>query len=198
VYENFDDNTVFIHSDIDEIINPRNIDWVAKLLPECGNNEIIKIPLVYLEGYANLRVFNKYTNKFVTWDESLFFCRKEHLRRTTPYQIRLNYQQPFNIVYPVVDNIRVENMGWHFSYMGTKEERVKKIKSSIHYYYNLYKIIGGGFYSDEYLNHIMENPAEGKIPPSGFVDRVLKKYHHSLLPKEIFNDETLRKYFLGE
>jgi hypothetical protein len=196
VYQQFDDNTIFIHGDIDEIINPKNISWVGKVLFDCGS--IIKIPLVYLQGYADLRVFDKNKNIPIFWKESLFFCTKKHLNLTTPYQIRNNYRCPFPVEYPVIDNIFVEDMGWHFSFMGSTEERIKKIKSTIHHYDNNNKIIGGGYRSLEYLKHISENPEVNKIPPSGHIDSVLKKYHHSLLPKEMLQDIKRKRYFLGQ
>jgi hypothetical protein len=197
VYQQFDDNTVFMHSDIDEIINPKNIHWVSRLLLQSECDEIIKIPLVYLEGYGDLRVYDKNKNIPIPWDESLFFCTKKHLNTTTPHHIRNNYKQPFNIVYPVIDNIRLEDMGWHFSFMGTKEERLKKIESTIHHFDANNKIIGGSYQSSEYLEHISKDPKENNIPPSGYVNRILKKYHHSLLPNEILNNENRKKYFLG-
>jgi hypothetical protein len=58
----FSDDDVFIYGDADEVINPINIPWVANITKN-NPNVIIKIPLVYLQGRADLRIHHGNKNQ---------------------------------------------------------------------------------------------------------------------------------------
>jgi len=79
--DNFNDNDVFIYGDADEIIKPENVKWVAQM---CRNNPeiILKIPLAYLQGRADLRAFNT-DGSHVVWWKAMFFATKFQIMKTS-------------------------------------------------------------------------------------------------------------------
>ena len=88
----------------------------------------------------------------------------------------------------------IEEMGWHFSWMGSREKKCIKAKSFAHYTDNL------SFLSkDRYDNYDMEEEYDvGSTPPCGNVNYVLQKYPISNLPSLIFEDDTLKQFLLPE
>lgn len=196
VVNNYDDNTLFLVSDSDEIINPLYLDWLSSSVIS-NPGFIIKIPLVHLEGRANLRVY-KADGSFKRWDGGMFMCTKAHLAKATPTQIRSNVDNPFTISYLQQDGIKVEDMGWHFSWMGGVEKRNIKRKSFTHYNDSFTFIKGNSYNGNEMVKLHNEEPSIGTISPSGEVDTVLKEYNLDLLPKEIFLFSNIKDYLLPE
>jgi beta-1,4-mannosyl-glycoprotein beta-1,4-N-acetylglucosaminyltransferase len=196
VIDQFTDDTLFIISDSDEIINPKYLDWLSSSVL---NNPgfIIKIPLVHLEGKANLRVYKTNGNP-KSWDGGMFMCTKVHLKRATPTQIRSNVDNPFTISYLQQDNVRVEDMGWHFSWMGGIEKRNIKRKSFTHYNDSFSFIKGNKYNGNEMEKLHKQEPQIGSISPSGEVDTILKEYDINLLPAEILELPRVKQYLLPE
>ena len=50
------DSDVFLVSDCDEIIKPEYVNWFTDMVLQCPN-QLIKVPLVELQGRANLRAY---------------------------------------------------------------------------------------------------------------------------------------------
>lgn len=191
----FDENTVFFISDSDEIINPNYIDWVTNVA--LSNQEaIIKIPLVHLEGRADLRVYKGDIPKL--WDGGMFVCTKRQLEQASPTQIRSNVFNPFGINYLYIDGKRVEDMGWHFSWMGNAETRATKRVSFTHHNDSFNYIKGQKYNGSDMIKLHYTDPEEGMISPSGEVDTVLKLYPLNKLPKELFELNTVKNYLLPE
>jgi hypothetical protein len=198
VLDEYDDDTVFIHSDADEIVKPESIDWISNMTRN-SQDSIIKIPLVYLEGRANLRVFYQNSDVPKPWDGGMFFATKTQLKKSTPTQIRSNVLNPFPIVYLVHDNQVIQDLGWHFSWMGDGKTRVEKCKAFTHYD-DKFTLLDSEKYSSESMEKfLIENePKVGGVPPSGFKDAVLKEYPIKDLPPEIFDLPRVKNYLLPE
>jgi hypothetical protein len=196
VLDNYEDDDIFLHSDADEIIDPKNINWILNIVKNT-KNAIIKIPLVNLEGRADLRVFFRSTNLPKPWNGGMFFATKTQLNQATPTQIRSNVFNPLPIV-NIVDNGKiVEDLGWHFSWMGDASIRLKKCKAFTHYDDKFTNLIGDKYSSDAFQKFLIDlNPDEEETSPSGLKDTILKKYPHENLPKEIFNLFRVKKYLL--
>ena len=198
VIEEYDDDTVFIHSDSDEIVKPESIEWISSM---CRQNQdfIIKIPLVYLEGRADLRVYLKNENVPKPWDGGMFFATKKQLKISTPTQIRSCVLNKLPITYLMQDGNIIQDLGWHFSWMGNGEKRVEKIKSFVHYDDEFKSLNYVKYNSQTTQDRLMEDiPEEGKIPPSGFENTILKKYPIDNLPKEIFKLPKVKEFLLPD
>lgn len=193
---NFKDDTVFIVSDSDEIVKPEHIPFIVKTVIE--NNIVLKIPLVHLEGKADFRVLKRDDNTPKLWDRGMFICTKQHLQKATPTMIRSNVNNPFEIKYIVQDGKRLEDLGWHFSWMGSSERRKIKRESFTHYNDN-FSFLNNSSYECPEIIKIVEAKSlkEGDVPPSGDVSEYLKKYDTSLLPKEIFEIPAIKQFLLN-
>jgi beta-1,4-mannosyl-glycoprotein beta-1,4-N-acetylglucosaminyltransferase len=192
--DKYSDNTLFLVSDSDEIINPAYLDWLANTVL-AHTDFIIKVPLVHLEGRADLRVY-KVDGSPKRWDGGMFMCTKQQLQRATPTQIRSNVDNPFSITYLQQDGVRVEDMGWHFSWMGGVEKRAIKRKSFTHYN-DSFSFIKGNKYNGEEMDKLHnEDPVAGGISPSGEVDTILQAYPLEALPTQIFQFTNVKQYLL--
>jgi len=129
VLDKFDDNDIFIIGDIDEIVNPKDLNYIASVAKNHPSN-ILKIPLVFLEGSADKRVYND-ENKPVDWATSLFLCNKEILKKG-PTQLRAEHETGVTTLRITENGVFVEDLGWHFTWMGNKEFKLNKAKSCAH------------------------------------------------------------------
>jgi hypothetical protein len=195
----FDDDTVFINSDADEIINPIHIRWVAettKRLDSSAPNVLIKVPLVYLQGRADLRVWDISRGEkgdWYPWASSAYLATKRKVATFGFTKIRAGHsgmvpQAPHSHGNPIPD------MGWHFSWMGDGKTRRLKAKSFCHAHGEW----NGRTYGDKSYQDWLEKtePAAGKPAPSGEPNHFLKSYPHDQLPDLIFEDETIRDFLL--
>ena len=191
----FDNNTYFIVSDCDEIIDPKNIEFVMNMADQYPNN-IFKLPLAHLEGKANLRVLKRSTMTPKPWDGAMFVCKKEHLRKAEVIQIRSNLENPFPILYLTQDGKRIEDFGWHFSWMGDSSRRLKKLEGFVHSNEKMSILQTGSYDSKETLERMAKNPRPGDMSVSCEVDTILVKYPENKLPPEITQNEKMRDFFL--
>lgn len=193
VLENFTDDTVFIISDCDEIINPKHVEDLVALTDAIPNNAVMKIPLVYLQGRADMRAYEKQTSTPVQWDGALIMCNKKHLYMCKPIQIRSNIFNPFNIVHPQTNS--TSDLGWHFSWMGNSNRRKAKRDAFIHYQ-DKFEFFNYNSYSSEELTNLLEKePDDGSTAYSSDT-HVLKKYPLENLPPSILENERLKAFFL--
>lgn len=195
VLDQYPDESIFIVSDSDEIINPTFISWFADIVAD-ATDKLIKIPLVHLEGRADLRVYNTKTNQPKPWDRSMYMCTKKHLQTVTANTLRSNVYNPYEITYICQNGYRVEDAGWHFSWMGSKTDRQIKSQSFAHYDDTFDHLIGKGYKYTETKKIVDADPVEGGVSCSGEKDTILKKYPHEKLPQEIFSLERVRSNFL--
>jgi FkbM family methyltransferase len=201
IVDQFDDDTVFIVSDCDEIINPEHLTYVPNII-RSNPNIIFKIPLVYCEGRADLRLFYESNNSQVQWDCSMFLATKNHLKTHTPNKIRSNFNNPYPISYvgqydEYGNYVRYEDMGWHFSWMGDIDRKKLKSLSYSHYDHEfehiIYKKCSGKLMEEFIENHEV---TEGNIGVSGFIGTVMKKYPQETLPQIIFDLPRVREFLL--
>jgi predicted O-methyltransferase YrrM len=191
VLDEYNDNDVFIISDIDEIIKPKNIEFVSNIVrhhPDC----VIRIPIAHLEGRADLRVYMRDTDQPKEWT-GMIVTTKNHLMKTTPNQIRSGIFNRLPIEYIMEDGKRMEDMGWHFSWMGGKA--ITKLKSKIftHHADSFSYLVSSSYEGmDEFLDSI--ELKEGSISPSGDKNTILKSYPIENLPKEIFEMPEIEEF----
>lgn len=194
--DDYDEDTIFIHSDSDEIINPSHIDWIVNVLSEYPES-IIKIPLVCLEGRADLRTFYSDSGCFKPWNGGMFFITKNQLKNYKPSEIRSGIFEDIPIAYLMHENNIVQDLGWHFSWMGKSKEREIKRKSFCHYD-DTFSFLGNKSYSSEEVANVVDNCIvdEGSISPSGVLNTTMKRYPHNLLPSEIFSLPKVKNFLL--
>jgi hypothetical protein len=195
IYDVFNDNTVFIHSDLDEIINPKYLNWFANQARN-NPNVILKAPLVYLQSQANLRTYFKDSDTPAPWDDNLFLCLKTHLQNTGPTQIRSNKFTPYGKAFVTQNNKIVQDVGWHFSWMGNSNIKKIKQQSFIHYTDKFDFVVGGSYNNSELDTILASEDLEKQIPPSGEKDKILKKYDVNFLPSEIFILDRVKNFLL--
>lgn len=197
VIGDYDDDTVFIHSDIDEIIKPNCVEYISNIVRN-SLHVVIRIPLVHLEGRADLRVYIKDTDKPKEWT-GMFLATKQHLKNATPTQIRSNVFNPYPINFITENNVRCEDLGWHFSWMGGSEYSKIKSKSFTHYD-DTFSYLASSKYSAEDNEEFLENLSlkPGDISPSGDKNTVLKYYETDELPVEVFRIPRVREFLLPE
>lgn len=197
VLNQFDDNTYFIVSDCDEIINPSNLEYIVNIV-ENNRDKIIKIPLIHMEGLANLRVLRTDTWSPKQWDGAMFICKKEHLLNADVIQIRSNIFTPYQIAYITIDGKRVEDLGWHFSWMGDAYRRKKKLNGFVHRNEKLDFLQTGSYDSASTLERMEREPKVGDISISCEAETMLVPYPEAKLPTAMLQSEKLSKFFLGK
>lgn len=199
VIDDYDDNTVFIHSDIDEIINPK---YIIDIADQCINskNAVIYISLLQLEARADLILCDRTTNSPLSWQNCVFMCSKEVLKKATPTQIRshklltdeIKKHKPID---PNTGN-ELRNIGWHFSWMGGKRNRLLKKESWEHRYDSFDWLISKNYKDhDEFLSKPYN---EGDTPPCGIVGAILRKYPIDKLPQEIFKLPIVQQFLFNQ
>jgi beta-1,4-mannosyl-glycoprotein beta-1,4-N-acetylglucosaminyltransferase len=186
ILDKFPDDTIFIHSDVDEIMKPETVRYIASVSQKHPNN-IVKIPLVLLESSADCRVYNE-LNEPVQWNRSLMFCTKQQLKHKGCAALRSEFENPYPPITITENGKVVEDLGWHFTWMGDTARKKNKLKSTLH----------------SSVPHLINNVTEStkalmKDEIKTFGDLV--QYHHkpydlNLLPKEIFHLPRVKKLLL--
>ena len=191
-----EDSVCFV-SDCDEIINPDLIDYYSSMAKSYSNN-IIRVPLVYLTGRADLRVYDENNNPR-PWNTS-FMCLTKHLKRYTMSEIREAYAMlKYNVEYSdvfITNNGETDDAGWHFSWMGNNEIMKEKCISSMHVQDHVIGSVGQ-FGTTEMINFINTyTPKENSTDPLGRKNHILKKYPLDKLPKKIFELPRVKEFLL--
>jgi GR25 family glycosyltransferase involved in LPS biosynthesis len=197
VLDDYDDDAVFIHSDIDEIVKPDCINYIASVVRQ--NLDIaIRIPLVHLEGRADLRVYIKDADHPKEWN-GMFFGTKQHLKKATPTQIRSNVFNPFPISFLTENGVMLNDLGWHFSWMGSPETRKVKCKAFTHYD-DKFEYLSTSKYGNEDTEEFQESLTlkVGSISPSGDKNTILKRYDTNKLPREVYELSRVKEFLLPE
>jgi FkbM family methyltransferase len=194
VLDDYDDDCMIIHGDNDEIIDPIYIKDIKNTLLNHPNG-YVKIPLSYHEGRADLRVYDKNTGHPVHW--AMFATNRSVFKKTTPIRMRSDKEVPseFYLLYMInSDGKAIDEMGWHFSWMGDTKRRSIKAKSFAHYNDNL-PFLSNSRYENENLSKIY---TAGSTPPCGNVNYVLKEYPIKNLPQIMIETPRMKEFFLPE
>ena len=190
----FEKRDVFIYGDADEIIDPKHIKWLAKQTHN-HPNIIVKVPLVYLQGRADLRIHHK-DGRPVIWKRAMFLATKEQIQHCKISNIRCgNINIP--IRFPTQNGIVQEDMGWHFAWMGSNAQRQTKADSFAHAF-DSFKWHTEGGYSDYKKFVDSTEPVEGNIAPDSNEDHILKRYPHDSLPSLVFESPLVKEFLLPE
>jgi hypothetical protein len=195
--QKFSDDTVFIFSDCDEIIDPTKIKYITDVARKNSSN-IIKLPLVSIQGRADLITYKYGKPELV--DNAALLCMKHHLATSAPIQLRHSLAPVnFETVYITESGKRVEDMGWHFSWMGNAE--LKKFKSKAFSHHSdewegfVFKKVGSKEMEDFIDSYV---PQEGALAPFGQIGTELRKYDISKLPEIIFKLPRVKKFLFNE
>lgn len=192
----YSEDTKFICSDSDEIINPHAIGWLCDVVDQIKDTSILCVPLIHYEVRADLRVLDQASNNWVRWDP-LFIATKTQLTNSTPCGIRSNYYPYYQRVWPAQNGVQVQDLGWHFSWMGDKSKRAIKLESFSHHSDINHGIVMGGYSNVDLREKIVEHEYDDGSPaPDSSHNAVLKKYPISVLPELIFDLPRVRKYLL--
>jgi hypothetical protein len=179
------ENSYCIVTDCDEIINPEFIDYYISIAKNNKNN-ILRIPMAFLNGKANLRVYDKNNNP-ISWGAG-FICNEEQLKKYTLSEIRESYSlQKNNIEYKdifAIDNNMVLDAGWHFSWMGDEHRLQTKVSSFLHW--------------NEVELKKNYRFKENETDLLGREDHILKKYPLNNLPDLLFKLCEVRNYLLPD
>lgn len=187
----FEDDTVYLVSDCDEIIDPNAVQAYRDAYPLLSQN-ILRIPMVWLNARAdyavcdpngNLRMFN-----------TPFACSKSQTIKYSLSDIREAYAMwgkeiDYKDIFPLDNNGQIKPAGWHFSWMGDPDRLKTKLVSYLHSDDNdpLFDTAAGPMGSDRLIQFVEQfRPQEGSTDVLGRPEFVLKKYPLESLPKEIF------------
>lgn len=179
-------------SDCDEIINPEHIKYYAEVATKNPDN-ILKVRMTFHECDLKYQVYSS-NNTPLYWD-SPFFVLKHHLKKYTLSELREDSTPiEFSSILTTQDGRIVEG-GWHLSWMGSPQRRVKKLQSFMHY--NDFATEGIGDLSTEESKSFIEKykPKEGSFDVLNRKDHILKKYDTSKLPSLFFTNKKLKKFF---
>ena len=195
VLDEYEDEDVFIVGDTDEMINPELIDMYS-YHTRANPDKLIKIPMALIEGRADLRVYDLNNNP-IPWDRGPLVCTKTHLRKYTPHQMRGQYFEDIEVVYVTHDGKRIEDAGWHFSWMGGSERSIIKASSFAHAKDTFENMSFKNYNTMEMVEFMRSYEAkEGAVNPTGDMNTVLKKYPINELPKIIFDLPRVKNYLL--
>jgi hypothetical protein len=176
------DDVAFI-SDLDEIINPESIEYYANIAKKYVNN-ILRVPLVFLCSRANLRVYNP-NREPISWS-SPFMVTKKQTEKYTLSEIRESHALGKNdISYGdiyITENNKIQEAGWHFTWMGDDARRQQKINAFLHW--DEVKL------TDNYV------PKNGALDPLGRHDHILLNYPEENLPKLINELPRVKEFLL--
>lgn len=177
------DDVCFV-TDCDEIMDPKYIDYYADVAMRNPNN-ILRMPMAFLMGHADLRAHDVNNNP-VPW-RCPYVCLKHHLQEYTLSDIRESSAWNTNHIKYIdiftTENGVVDEVGWHFSWMGDSKRLQIKKESFTHW--------------DEVSlkeNYVAQ---ENSTDPLGRVDHILKKYPHTSLPDLIFKNDVIKKFLLN-
>lgn len=187
ILDEFDDDCVFIVNDIDEVIKPSALPYLARVCVE-NQHSIIKIPLVMLESRADKRLVNQHNNP-VPWDQSMFLATKSQLKIHGPNIIRAGLQRTWPVRYIIENDVRLEDLGWHFTWMGDLSRQ--KIKATSYGHAGNLNVVNT---LSKKTSELLGKTLNSKINlPTNYS---LADYDVSNLPNEIFQHKRIRDFLL--
>lgn len=189
----FSDDTVFIVGDCDEVVDPKYIKRYKQMCLE-NPSKAFKIPLVYLQGRANLRTYYK-NNQSVPapWNNSLYFCSKNHLEKYSLSAIRSGFHKDFTVRFD-----DAYQSGWHFSWMGSNENRLLKSLSFSHFDQELTLLKYGNYANEEQKQFMLDYDINTMEAPCGYTHFIMKEYPCEELPEMLFDLPRVKEYLLPE
>jgi len=186
-------------SDCDEIMDPSFISYYT-MVASSNPNSILRLPMAFLMGRADMRAFDALGSP-IAWSPG-FICLGHHVERYTLSEIRESQSRGlFNVAYKdifTVDEGRIKDAGWHFSWMGGGERMKMKYRSFMHYQDDIPIAAGSG--DKQQLEDFIGNHkvAEGSTDPLGRSNHIMRRYEVNELPKKIFELPNVEKFLFAE
>lgn len=186
-------------SDCDEIMNPSFIAYYT-MVAQNNPNSILRLPMAFLMGRADMRAYDT-IGQPISWSPG-FVCMGHHKERYTLSEIRESQSRGlFNVVYKdifTVDEGRIKDAGWHFSWMGGSERMKIKYRSFMHYQDNIPMAAGSG--DKQQLEEFIGNHkvAEGSVDPLGRANHIMHRYEVKELPEKIFELPRVQQFLFAE
>lgn len=186
-------------SDCDEIMNPNFIAYYS-MVAQNNPNSILRLPMAFLMGRADMRAYDT-IGQPISWSPG-FICMGHHKERYTLSEIRESQSRGlFNVAYKdiyTVDEGRVKDAGWHFSWMGGGERMKMKYRSFMHYQDNIPMAAGSG--DKQQLEEFIGNHkvAEGSVDPLGRANHIMHRYEVKELPEKIFDLPRVQQFLFAE
>ena len=170
------DETVFICSDCDEIVNPNKLAEIKKAVEEEGES-IVHLSMSMHYGRADKELVSPEGIPF-DWRNAFVSTVGKFKQNSTLSSMRASQ----NNVY-----LGSRDMGWHLSWMGDSERRLKKLKSYAHWETDTPKV-----------ETICKNfeAVPGSKDMLGREDHLIADYPCANLPKEIFELSRVKEYLL--
>lgn len=192
----YEDDDVFIVTDCDEIVRPELVDMFSLHSRE-NPDKVIKVPMALFEGRADLRTF-MLDGSPARWDWGPLVCTKKLLEKHTVAQLRRNYELgSTEAVHITHAGKRIEDAGWHFSWMGGSERSIIKANSFSHANDCIKGLVHENINSAEMLKYMGSYvPEEGGMNPVGNKNTVLKRHPLEELPQVLFTLPRVREYLL--
>lgn len=196
----FDDQDVVIYGDADEIIDPKHIRWVSNVVARdtLKYDALMKIPLVFLQGRADLRVWDISRDNWYPWNNAMFISTKAQIMKYKISNLRCGNCYPLKTTWPRSHGQSIPEMGWHFAWMGSGETRKVKAQSFAHAHDKFKEMeYEKGFEDKSYQEWLGSTvPQAGKPAPGGNSNHFLKNYPHENLPDIVFKDEMISSFLL--
>ena len=189
ILDKFPDDTIFFHSDVDEMPKPEAVKYLAYVSSVHPNN-ILKIPLILLESSADKRVYNE-LDEPVKWERAFMICTKQQLKDKGCAALRTEYKNPYPPINITENGKMVQDLGWHFTWMGDLERKKLKAKSCLHA--EAIELVNN---VSEYTKTIMKKEVSEHF--GDCVNYYHKPFDVNLLPKEIFQLPRVKKFLLPE
>jgi len=116
------EDTVFICSDCDEIVNPEKLEEIKKVVTE-NQGSVVKLSMSMHYGRADRQLITP-DGKLHNWRNAFALTVRDLKEGGTLSSMRASQ-----------DNVYFGDMdaGWHFSWMGDSERRLSKLKSYAHW-----------------------------------------------------------------
>jgi beta-1,4-mannosyl-glycoprotein beta-1,4-N-acetylglucosaminyltransferase len=169
------DDTIFICSDCDEIINPDKLNLLVENVKQ--KNSLVRPSMSMHYGRAD--------RQLITPDGELFEWRNA-------FMCTVNFSKQHSTLSSLrssQDNLYVgdRDCGWHFSWMGNSDRRLKKLKSYAHWETDKPDV-------ERICKTFKATP--GNVDMLGRQDHLITTYPLDSLPKKLFELDRVKNYLL--
>lgn len=171
------DDTVFICSDCDEIVNPNQLPLLVNKVEK--NNALIRPSMSMHYGRADRQLITPEGALF-EW-RNAFVCTVGFLKKqNTLSSLRSSQNNVF---------VGDRDYGWHFSWMGDSTRRLKKLKSYAHWETDKPDV-------EKICETFKATP--GDVDMLGRNDHLITTYPLDLLPEKLFDLDRVKNYLLPD
>lgn len=170
------DETVFICSDCDEIVNPEKLEELCKLLDE-NEDSVVKLSMSMHYGRAD--------RQLVTPDGAKFDWRNAFAAKVST----LKKGGTLSSMRSSLDCLTLGELdaGWHFSWMGDSERRLNKLKSYAHWETDRPEV-------EQVCKTFVADP--GSFDMLGREDHLIAEFSEEQLPSKLLTLPRVKEYLL--